>query len=94
MCKIQCVQGSKVCAGIRVCAGIHVCAGVHAVFRCPWCMEVSIVYEEVSIFMYRRVLGLVSRAVRGVYSHIHAMCRYDLCMYGIHSMVRERFSHV
>lgn len=44
--------------------------------------------------MYRRVLGLVSRAVRGVYSHIHAMCRYDLCMYGIHSMVRGRFSHV
>lgn len=27
----QCVQGTKVCAG------------VHAVFRCPWCMEVFIV---------------------------------------------------
>lgn len=83
MCRSpQCVQGAKVCAG-----GHSMCVG-------PCCVEMSIVYEEVSIYMYRCVLGLVSRAVSGLCSHIHDMCSYDLCMYGIHSMVHGQFSHV
>lgn len=98
---VWCIQESAICAEVHsVCRGPRceqgsiVCVWVHAVFRYPWCVEMSIVYEEVSIYMYRCVLGLVSRAVRGLCSHIHAMCIYDLCMYGIHSMVRGQFSHV
>lgn len=41
------------------------CAGFHGVFRCLWCVQVSKVYEEVSICMYRNILGLVCRAARG-----------------------------
>lgn len=48
------MQESTVCAR-------YVQGGAH-VFRCPWCVEVSTVYEEVSMCMYRSVLELVCRA--------------------------------
>lgn len=76
-CEHMCV----VCTGVYVCrspqcvqAKVHIMAG--------WYVQVSKVYEEVSVCMYRNVLGLVCRAVRGMYSNTNAMCRYNLCIHG------------
>jgi hypothetical protein len=69
-------------------AGICVYAKAHIMCSGPWCVQVSVVcavsklYEEVPIWMYRSVLGLLCRAVHGVYSNASAMCRSDLCIPG------------
>lgn len=67
----RCVQGS-VCMQRSV-----LCAGFHGVFRCLWCVQVSKVYEDMPMWMYRNVLGLVCRAALGVYSSTSATCRYN-----------------
>ena len=68
-------------------AGICVYAKAHIMCSGPWCVQVSVVcavsklYEEVPIWMYRSVLGL--------------LCADLTCAYqGIHTMVCGQFSPV